>query len=137
MKPNRPDSTGLLSRFARFLAVGGFATLLMYVLLIVGTELLGLAPVISSAFAYLLSALANYALNHRFTFSSTQLHRVAVVRFAIVSGCGLLLNTAIMYVGTALHAWHYLVVQVLATVVVLFWNFLGSHLWTFRASATH
>ncbi|MEQ1439402.1 GtrA family protein [Fontimonas sp. SYSU GA230001] len=122
-------------RFARFVVVGGFATVLMYVLLVIGTELLGIAPVISSVLAYLLSALANYALNHRYTFRSTQAHRIALARFAVVSGCGLLLNALIMYVGTELYSWHYLIAQVLATVCVLFWNFLGSQLWTFRASA--
>ncbi|MFA5938567.1 MAG: GtrA family protein [Sinimarinibacterium sp.] len=126
---------GLPTRFVRFLLVGGFATVLMYVLLIIGTEILGIAPVISSILAYVLSALANYALNHRYTFRSTQAHRVALIRFAIVSGCGLLLNTAIMYVGTELYSWHYLIAQVLATICVLFWNFLGSQLWTFRTSA--
>lgn len=137
MTLNRSDATGLLSRFTRFVAVGGLATLLMYALLIVGTEVLGLAPVVSSVLAYVLSALANYALNHRFTFRSAQAHHVGLARFAVVSGVGLLLNTAIMYVGTEMYSWHYLLVQVFATILVLFWNFLGSHLWTFRVSVSH
>lgn len=136
MSPDRfATSTGLPARFVRFLMVGGFATVLMYILLVIGTEILGMVPVLSSVVAYLLSALANYALNHRYTFRSVQAHRVALFRFAVVSGCGLLLNALIMYVGTELHSWHYLVAQVLATICVLFWNFLGSQLWTFRASA--
>lgn len=126
---------GLSTRLVRFLLVGGLATVLMYVLLVIGTEILGIVPVISSALAYLLSALANYALNHRFTFRSDQAHRVALLRFAIVSGSGLLLNALIMFVGTELYSWHYLIAQVLATICVLFWNFLGSQLWTFRTPA--
>ena len=137
MNPIRPDPGGLLTRFVRFVVVGGFATLLMYALLIVGIEIFGLAPVPGSVLAYLLSALANYALNHRFTFRSAQAHHVGLARFAVVSGIGLMLNTGIMYVGTEVYSWHYLLVQVFATILVLFWNFLGSHLWTFRVSASH
>ena len=37
-----------------------------------------------------------------------------------------------MYVGTTMMNGHYLVVQILATAVVLLWNYLGSYLWTFH-----
>lgn len=121
-----------LARFARFVVVGGFATLLQYALLYVGVEGLHLAPVPASAIGYVLSALANYALNRRLTFRSRASHRSALPRFAVVSGTGLLLNTAIMYVGTAILSGHYLLVQIIATVLVLLWNFIGSQLWTFR-----
>lgn len=134
MMEYRTDVTGLLTRFGRFLAVGGFATILMYILLIIGIELVGLAPVTSSVAAYLISALVNYWLNHRITFRSTQRHRIALYRFAVVAGCGLVLNGLIMYGGTEIRGWHYLPVQIAATGVVLFWNFWGSQLWTFRAS---
>ena len=129
-EPNR--TAGLIHRFLRFLAVGGFATILMYVLLVAGIESLDLRPVVASVLAYLLSAVVNYALNRRLTFRSRQRYVVALPRFAVVSGTGLLLNAAIMLAGTEMAGWHYLPVQVMATVVVLFWNFVGSQLWTFR-----
>jgi putative flippase GtrA len=135
MSADPNPAAGLPTRFLRFLAVGGFATILMYVLLVAGIEGLGLRPLLASVLAYLLSAVVNYALNRRLTFRSRQRHRVALPRFAIVSGTGLLLNTAIMALGTELAAWHYLPVQVVATLVVLFWNFVGSQWWTFRTSS--
>lgn len=122
----------MLSRFGRFVMVGGLATALMFALLIVGVEGLGLAPALASALAYVLSALANYALNHRLTFASRQKHRVALPRFGLISGAGLLLNTAIMAAGTALWSGHYLWIQIVATGLVMLWNFAGSQLWTFR-----
>ncbi|MEW6166202.1 MAG: GtrA family protein [Pseudomonadota bacterium] len=131
---DRRPAASTLTRFLRFVAVGGFATILMYILLVIGIELLGLAPVVASVSAYAISALANYWLNHRITFRSAQRHRVALFRFAVISGCGLILNGAIVYAGTEVWSAHYLLVQVFATVCVLFWNFLGSQLWTFRAS---
>ena len=120
------------ARFARFVLVGGFATALMYALLLVGVEWLGMTPVSASVAGYTISALANYWLNRNLTFRSRQRHAIALPRFAAVSGAGLLINAAIMYVGTELLSGHYLLVQILATVVVLFWNYIGSQLWTFR-----
>ncbi|MEC9361688.1 MAG: GtrA family protein [Pseudomonadota bacterium] len=127
-----PNLRAQVARFTRFVIVGGFATALMYALLLVGVEGLGMTPVPASVVAYGLSAIANYALNRRLTFRSTQRHRVALPRFAAVSGAGLIINTLIMYVGTTMMNGHYLVVQILATAVVLLWNYLGSYLWTFH-----
>ncbi len=45
---------------------------------------------------------------------------------------GLGINTAIMYGLTHYTGLHYLLCQVLATGVVLGWNFLANRFWTFR-----
>lgn len=127
---NRPNA--LAQRFLRFVLVGGFATVLMYVLLFIGVEYLHLRPLTGSVAGYVVSALANYWLNRRLTFRSRQRHLTALPRFAAVSGAGLIINAAIMYVGTEVLSGHYLLVQILATTVVLFWNYIGSQLWTFR-----
>ncbi len=124
----------LAGRAMRFLAVGGFATILMYLLLVMAIEWLHFNPVVASVAAYLISAIVNYWLNHRLTFRSTQRHRVAALRFSVVVACGLMLNTLIMYLGTEHGSWHYLPTQIVATGCVLIWNFVGSQWWTFRSS---
>jgi putative flippase GtrA len=40
-----------------------------------------------------------------------------------------------MSVAISLIQLHYLIAQVIATGIVLIWNFLGNRIWTFRASA--
>ena len=121
-----------LSRFARFCLVGGIATAIQYALLILLVRRCGMAPTPASSIGFVLSAVANYLLNYRFTFQSDRPHGPAAAKFGALAGAGLLINAAIMRVLTAAGV-HYLIAQVCATGVVLFWNFLGNSVWTFGA----
>lgn len=118
------------ARFIRFTAVGGFATAIQYVLLIALVRGAGMAPTPASSIGFVLSAVVNYLLNYRFTFQSSRPHGPAATKFALLAGTGLLINAAIMHVLTGMGV-HYLLAQLCATGVVLFWNFIGNSLWTF------
>ena len=61
----------LLSQFGRFLLVGGFSTLLQYVILAFLVRTAGTDPVVASSIGYVLSAIVNYDLNYRLTFRSS------------------------------------------------------------------
>ena len=123
-----------LSRFVRFVLVGGVATAIQYAILILLVRGLGMAPTPASSIGFALSAVVNYLLNYRFTFQSNRPHAPAAAKFALLAGAGLLINTAIMHLLVAAGI-HYLLAQVCATAVVLFWNFIGNTLWTFGADA--
>ncbi len=123
----------MLKQFMRFAGVGGIATGLMYVLLIAQVESLAVPAVIASAVAYSLSAVFNYIANYHFTFSSQAPHQRALPRFALVAAAGLALNTLIMYLLTSVVSAHYLLAQILATIVVLIWNFAANRCWTYAA----
>jgi len=112
-------------------AVGGFATLVQYAVLVACVELAGWPPFTSSALGFCLSAAANYALNYRFTFMSSARHRETTGRFLLVAACGLGINTGTMYVLGGVEGLHYLVAQVAATGLALAWNFSAHNLWTF------
>ena len=117
-------------RFLRFAAVGSVATAIQYALLIALVRGLGMAPTPASSLGVVLSAGANYLLNYRFTFRSNRPHGPAAAKFGLLAGVGLLVNAAIMRLMTGAGV-HYLIAQVCATAVVLFWNFIGNSLWTF------
>jgi putative flippase GtrA len=68
----------------------------------------------------------------QYTFRSAKNHPEALSKFMAVSLSGLLLNTLVMAGAMDLFSLHYLLAQVLATVVVLIWNFSVNLLWTFR-----
>jgi len=121
----------LASQFGRFLLVGGFCTALQYLILAALVQAAGVDPVVASSIGYLLSALANYDLNYRLTFRSRVPYLGGMLRFALVMTTGLVLNGAVMALGTKALALHYLVAQVAATIVVLFWNFFAHRRWTF------
>jgi putative flippase GtrA len=78
-----------------------------------------------------MGAIVSYLLNYHYTFKSNNSHLGAAVRFSIVCGIALLLNGAIMSVLVHSLGAIYLLAQVIATALVLVWNFLGSALWTF------
>ena len=119
-----------LSRFVRFAVVGGIATAIQYAILILLVRGFGMAPTPASSIGFVLSAVVNYLLNYRFTFQSNRPHAPAAAKFALLAGAGLLINAAIMHLMVAAGV-HYLLAQVCATAVVLFWNFIGNTLWTF------
>jgi len=118
-------------QFVRFAAVGVIGTIGHYAVLVALVHLIGVHPVIASAAGSVVGALLNYALNYKFTFKSNERHTVALPKFFIIMSIGFTLNLAIMYVGVSLWEIYYLLVQVVATGIVLMWNFLGNRFWTF------
>lgn len=114
----------------RFVIVGGVATVIQYALLILFVRGFGVAPTAASSAGFVVSAVVNYLLNYRFTFQSNRPHAPAMAKFGLLAGAGLLINAAIMHLLVAAGV-HYLLAQVCATAVVLFWNFVGNSFWTF------
>lgn len=119
-----------LSRFVRFVLVGGLATAIQYALLILLVRVFGMAPTPASSIGFVLSAIVNYLLNYRFTFHSSRPHGPAAAKFGALAGAGLLINGAIMRLMVGLGV-QYLLAQACATLVVLLWNFIGNSFWTF------
>lgn len=125
-------TTMLSHSISKFLLVGIGATLLQYGLLILFVEWLDIAAVPASALSYGLSALANYFLNYYVTFTSRAPHLGALAKFAVVASLALGLNTGIMYLAVSLLNSHYIPAQLMATLVVLVWNFLAHKYWTYK-----
>jgi putative flippase GtrA len=121
----------VLFQFGRFLIVGGIATALQYVILIALTGSAGVPPLLASSIGFVASAVANYTINRRFTFRSDVAYLAGFERFAMIAGVGLALNAMVMAAGTALAGMNYIASQLVATAVVLLWNFHVNRLWTF------
>jgi putative flippase GtrA len=118
-------------QFLKFALVGATATLTTYAVLILLVEGPHLGAVPASVVGYLAGAGVNYVLNYRFTFSSSQLHQVAIPRYLAVMTVGLLLNAVIMYVAVSRLAIHYLIAQLVAVAIVLVWSFALNRRWAF------
>lgn len=120
-----------LRQLLSFIGIGGFCTALQYIILFILTELFGIHPTISSTTGYTLSAVANYLLNKRITFKSDTAHTKALPRFITVVAIGIILNWIVLdFFYSMLHL-HYFASQIIASVVVLFWNFGANKIWTF------
>jgi len=122
---------GLAGQFIRFACVGAVATMLQYGILWVGVERFAVSAVQGSCVGFVVGAMVNYLLNYHFTFQSGTPHAVAASRFAVVAGGGFLINAVLMsLLGHFTHL-PYLVSQVITTLVVLMWTFMGNALWSF------
>lgn len=120
----------LLGRAGRFAAVGGLATLVQYLLLVLLVELAEMAAVPSSALAFTFSAALNYLLNFYLTFGGGARHRQALPKFAAVAAIGLATNT--LCFSLALLLLPYLAAQLVATLITLVGNFLLHQFWIYR-----
>lgn len=119
-------------QFLRFLIVGATATSVQYVVLILLVEIAKQPQFWSAVAAYLCGLVASYLFNRRFTFAGTQTHfGKAFAKFFVVAITGLGLNMAIFAALTSAGV-YYLLAQVVATGLVLIWNYAGSKLFVFR-----
>jgi putative flippase GtrA len=117
--------------FARYTLIGGLATGGHYAVLLALVEGFGVPPSIAAAIGAACGALIAYAGNRRFTFPGNHRHRRALPRFLIVAALGAALNGGIVWAGTNILAWHYLVAQIAATLLVLVITYTYNRSWTF------
>ena len=101
--------------------------------------------VLANSISFSLAVLSNFTLNRYWTYpeSRSKRKRVQLPQFALVSIIGLFLNNLIFALTTPLFdqllaslsdpAWidGYVPAKMLATVVVLFWNFFVNRYWTY------
>jgi len=117
---------------AKFLGVGGIATLIQYLILMSLVEITGLLPYIASTIGYMVSAILNYFLNYYFSFGSSANHISAITKFSVVASIGLLINATVVYISSEILYTNYIIAQVLATCIVTISNFLLLKNWAYK-----
>jgi len=121
----------LFAQFFSYASAGAVGTLVQYAMLFFFVETLSMFPVTASILGSLAGATVNYLLSHHWVFRSKRKHSETLSKFVAIGGLGLVLNAAIMYILVTIASMHYLLAQVAATGIVLFWNFFGNRFWTF------
>lgn len=119
------------AQFIRYAAAGAVGTMVHYALLFGLVEGAGIGAVVASTCGAIAGAFVNYLLNYHYTFRSRRPHRESLLKFAVVSAAGVVLNALVVFVGTTAFGWHYLVAQLVATGVVLSGAFVVNRAWTF------
>jgi len=134
-----------LQRFTRFLTVGAVGTLLDFGLLTL-LKSLGLPTLVANSASFTAGVINNFTWNRLWTFVDAKQAswRRQLAQFILVSLVGLALNNAILLVlETPLGAllgqpdYGYLPAKVIATGVVVFWNYFANRYWTFNTSSTN
>jgi putative flippase GtrA len=122
----------LLATALRFGIVGVLTALVHYGLLYAGVELAGLPATLASSVGFLVAVVFNYFMHYNWTFGEPAPHGRTLRRYLVMISCGFLINAGVMLIGENLGSLHYLLVQALALVAVVLWNFVVSNTWVFR-----
>jgi putative flippase GtrA len=135
--PVQIDSTEA-RRVLRFMVVGASGTLLDFSILTL-LKWLGLPTLPANTISYLSGTINNFYWNRRWTFNAVrgQAWRKQFFQFFCVALVGLLLNNALtLLLEVPFTGWigyyGFLPAKLIATSVVLLWNYVANRLWTFR-----
>lgn len=124
----------LIEQILKFGVVGIIATVIDFGVLYVLSQPLGMDPVISAGISFCVSLVFNYVASMRYVFT----HREDMSRsrefviFLVLSLIGLAINEATMAAGVAVLGNSALAVmgtKVLATAIVMVWNFVSRKKW--------
>lgn len=123
----------MIKKIFRYSTFGTIATFIDFVALIIQIEILGLNIYFALILSFLLAASVNHVLNRHYTFRTTQSNiRIEYLKFITVSACGVFINIFTVFILSDKLETHYLFAKIIATCIVMFWNFLLNYHWTFK-----
>lgn len=130
-----------ITRFARFMTVGALGTLIDFGILTV-LKLAGLSTLLANSLSFTAGLVNNFTWNRLWTFADAVKTdwRRQLAQFTLVSLVGLVLNNLIVLSLEGVFSawfsaqWAYLPAKVIATGVVVFWNYFANRTWTFKNS---
>ncbi len=116
----------LISQLFRFGIVGVVCFIIDFALLHLLTELCGVYVLVSAAVSFSVSVVANYILSTYFVFdvNREKSQKKNFILFIIFSIIGLILTEILMKVGIDLLEINYSLVKIIATVIVMIYNFV-------------
>ena len=112
------------AEFFRFCIVGGLTFLVDYGLLFLLTSVLDVHYLWSSAWAFIVAVIVNYYLCVFFVFHQAARSFARQVVFVGSSLAGLGINQVCMWLLVDKQALHYMLAKVVATGVVMIWNYI-------------
>ena len=120
-------TTNIWIQFIRYGFVGGVAFLADYGSLWLFTAIVGLHYLLSAAIAFVIGLTVNYLLSISYVFSASRKTEILIefTVFLIIGVVGLGLNELIMWCGCDMLNLHYMIVKLISTGIVFFWNFLA------------
>ena len=116
----------LIAQFMKFGVVGFLAFIIDYGLLALLTEVFSVNYLVSAPISFIASVVFNYVASMRYVFTHKEdmSRRREFIIFVVLSVIGLIINNALMWAGVELLHVHYLIVKIVATAVVMVWNFV-------------
>ena len=128
-----------ITRFVKFGLVGTIGACVDFGILNLGIQVLGLEKWLANTFSFAAAVLSNFTWNRLWTFPESRARPMSsqLGQFLLVSLVGYGINQGVFlsldrYVFAPWGIWGYNLAKAIATVIVLFWNFCGNRLWTYR-----
>ena len=118
----------LIGQLMKFGVVGIIATVIDFVVLTILTETFGVHYLTSAAIGFIIATLFNYVASMRYVFNSRfgpHEKRKELIIFILLSVVGLGLNQFFMWLFVEFFSIFYIFSKVLATVLVMAWNFVS------------
>lgn len=132
-------------RFSKFLVVGTIGAVVDFGTLTLLIELVGLPTLVANMISFSAAVVSNFIFNRFWTYPDSRKKPISsqLGQFALVSIIGLIINTTILGVLESpfdqllvsmnlLVGYGYFPAKIVATVVVLFWNFFINRYWTYN-----
>lgn len=130
----------LIGQILRFGIVGVLATLIDFGTMVVLHEAFGVVSTIAAGISFVVSLIFNYVASMRYVFVRREdmSRQREFFLFVVLSAVGLLLNEIIMWAGKLVFVsagvnyeagWYYVFVKVVATGLVMVWNFWSRKRW--------
>lgn len=116
----------LIEQIMKFGIVGVIAFVIDYGLMVLLTELCGVDYLLSATISFTVSVVFNYMASMRYVFTHKEgmSRRREFVIFIVLSVIGLGLNDLFMWLGTGVLHVDYRITKLVATAIVMVWNFV-------------
>ncbi len=124
----------LAQRFRKFLTVGAVGLVVNQASLAFLHDVVGVAVVMASPVAILLSMLVTFTLNEHWTWHDRGTGRVMsrAMTYLPINLGGLLINWGVLYYLNEEHGVHYLAANLIGAGIAAIWNFCLNHAITWR-----
>ena len=117
----------LINQILKFGVVGGIAFVIDYGLMVFLTEVFKVPALISAAISFTVSVIFNYIASVKWVFEVDEeknSKQKQFIVFVVLSVIGLIINELIMWIMDSKFGIHYMISKLVATFVVMVWNFI-------------
>ena len=116
----------LVNKIIRFSIVGGIATIIDFVFLYIFKEFLNIDVILANTLSFIISVTYNYIASITWVFDTNKNKnkKIQFILFIIFSIVGLIINNIILYILTDKLNIYYLISKVVATLIVMIFNFI-------------
>lgn len=123
-----------LLRFFRFGVVGSLGFVIDFGITYLLKEGFGVWPFLANTAGFSMAVVNNYLLNKYWTFSEkSEFSARQFIGFLVISLIGLLINTALLALFFQALGLNFYLAKVIATGMVMCWNFLANRIWVFKS----